>query len=82
MPGSSSWSQRSQQVELLGRSYAAPFGMAPMGISALAAYRGDLVLAKAAGAANIPMIMSGSSLIRLEGGAGEPRRVVPGLSAR
>ncbi len=59
-------SQRSQQVELLGRSYAAPFGMAPMGISALAAYRGDLVLAKAAGRANIPMVMSGSSLIRLE----------------
>src|SRR5690606_13020348 len=30
------------------------------------AYRGDLVLAAAAQAANIPMIMSGSSLIRLE----------------
>jgi L-lactate dehydrogenase (cytochrome) len=37
-----------------------------MGISALSAYRGDLVLARAAREANIPMIMSGSSLIRLE----------------
>jgi L-lactate dehydrogenase (cytochrome) len=37
-----------------------------MGITALYAYRGDLVLARAAAAAGIPMIMSGSSLIRLE----------------
>jgi L-lactate dehydrogenase (cytochrome) len=59
-------SRRTQKVELLGRTYAAPFGIAPMGISALSAYRGDLVLAQAAGQANIPMVMSGSSLIRLE----------------
>jgi L-lactate dehydrogenase (cytochrome) len=59
-------SQRTQATSLFGRTYAAPFGIAPMGLSALAAYRGDLVLARAARAANIPMIMSGSSLIRLE----------------
>jgi len=59
-------SKRTQKVELFGRTYAAPFGIAPMGISALSAYRGDLVLARAAGQANIPMVMSGSSLIRLE----------------
>ncbi len=59
-------SKRTQKVELFGRAYAAPFGIAPMGISALSAYRGDLVLAQAAGRANIPMVMSGSSLIRLE----------------
>lgn len=59
-------SKRSQQTSLLGRTYAAPFGIAPMGISALFAYRGDLVLAKAATASNVPMIMSGSSLIPLE----------------
>jgi L-lactate dehydrogenase (cytochrome) len=59
-------SGRSQSMELLGHTYAAPFGIAPMGISALSAYRGDLVLARAAGQANIPMVMSGSSLIRLE----------------
>ncbi|MET7244420.1 alpha-hydroxy acid oxidase [Methylobacterium sp. EM32] len=59
-------SRRSQRRSLLGRDYAAPFGISPMGISALMAYRGDLVLAQAAEAAQIPMIMSGSSLIRLE----------------
>ena len=32
----------------------------------LAAYRGDLVLARAAADAGVPMIMSGSSLIALE----------------
>src|ERR671916_686248 len=30
-------SRRTQKVELLGRTYAAPFGIAPMGISALSA---------------------------------------------
>ncbi len=39
-------SQRSQATTLLGHDYAAPFGIAPMGISALVAYRGDLVLAR------------------------------------
>lgn len=58
--------KRTTEATLLGRSYAAPFGIAPLGISALPAYRGDLVMARAAAAANIPMIMSGSSLIRLE----------------
>ncbi|WP_295853464.1 alpha-hydroxy acid oxidase [uncultured Xylophilus sp.] len=59
-------SRRSIATPLLGHTYAAPFGIAPMGISALSAYRGDLVQAQAAAAANIPMIMSGSSLIRME----------------
>ncbi len=59
-------SKRAQQTTLLGRTYAAPFGIAPLGIAALYAYRGDLVLAAGAAAANIPMVMSGSSLIRLE----------------
>jgi L-lactate dehydrogenase (cytochrome) len=59
-------SGRSTATELFGKSYDAPFGIAPMGISALMAYRGDLVLAKGAAQSNIPMIMSGSSLIPLE----------------
>jgi L-lactate dehydrogenase (cytochrome) len=37
-----------------------------MGISAMTAYRGDVVLARCAADANIPMVVSGSSLIRLE----------------
>lgn len=67
-------SRRSQRTTLFGHSYAAPFGLAPMGISALVAYRGDLVLARAAARANIPMVMSGSSLIRLE----EVAKAAPG----
>ncbi|WP_237180633.1 alpha-hydroxy acid oxidase [Roseomonas haemaphysalidis] len=59
-------SGRSQATELFGHTYAMPFGIAPMGISALIAYRGDLQLARAARQLDIPMIMSGSSLIRLE----------------
>ncbi|WP_027284067.1 alpha-hydroxy acid oxidase [Rubritepida flocculans] len=59
-------SRRSPAATLFGRAWAAPFGIAPMGMSALAAYRGDIVLAQAARAAEIPMILSGSSLIRME----------------
>ena len=59
-------SKGSQQTLLFDQTYAAPFGIAPLGISALYAYRGDLVLARAAMAAKLPMIMSGSSLIPLE----------------
>jgi L-lactate dehydrogenase (cytochrome) len=59
-------SQRDTGVTLFGRRYDAPFGIAPMGLTALSAYRGDLVLAQAAAKENIPMVMSGSSLIRLE----------------
>ena len=58
--------QRDLSFELFGTTYSAPFGLAPMGISALTAYRGDVVLAQAAQQASLPAIMSGSSLIRLE----------------
>lgn len=59
-------SKRSQAAALWGREWAAPFGIAPMGMSALVAYRGDLALARAARAAGVPMVLSGSSLIRME----------------
>ena len=57
---------RSQKTTLLGRSYDAPFGIAPMGGTSMAAYEGDLVLARAAAQANIPMAMSGAALTPLE----------------
>ena len=82
-------SKRSARASLFGREYALPVGIAPMGIAALSAYRGDLVLARAAWAGEIPMVMSGTSLIRLEEVAkenpdawfqaylpGEPARIV------
>jgi len=59
-------SQRDTRVRLLGQDYAAPVGIAPMGLSAMTAYRGDVVQARAAAQARLPCIMSGSSVIRLE----------------
>ncbi|CUJ79151.1 (S)-mandelate dehydrogenase [Achromobacter xylosoxidans] len=59
-------SRRSTRCTVLGREYAAPVGVAPMGIAALTSYRGDVMLACAAAEAGVPCIMSGSSLIRLE----------------
>ncbi|HJU23910.1 MAG TPA: alpha-hydroxy acid oxidase [Casimicrobiaceae bacterium] len=56
----------STRTTLFGHDYEAPFGIAPLGLAALFAYRGDLLLAKAAHDANIPMMMSGTSLIRVE----------------
>jgi L-lactate dehydrogenase (cytochrome) len=59
-------SRRTTATTLFGDTYAAPFGLAPFGLAALFTYRGDVVLAQAAAQANVPMVMSGSSLIRLE----------------
>lgn len=56
----------SLKTTLFDQEYDAPFGIAPMGISAISAYRGDLVLAEAAACARIPMILSGASLIPME----------------
>ncbi len=83
-------SNREQTTKLFGKTYAAPFGIPPMGSAALCAYRGDIVLTRAAAAMNVPMILSASSLIRLEDIrrenpaawyqaylAGEPSRIEP-----
>jgi L-lactate dehydrogenase (cytochrome) len=59
-------SKRSTVSPLFGKTWSGPFGIAPMGLAALSAYRGDLVLAEAAARENVPMILSGSSLIPLE----------------
>jgi len=80
-------SRRHQNVELFGQTWSMPFGVAPMGLGALSAYRGDIVQARAARAANIPMILSGTSLIRLEDVIAEApgtwfQAYVPGDQAR
>lgn len=59
-------SARTSAVDLFGETYAAPFGVAPLGGAAFVAYRGDIVLAEAAREMNVPMILSASSLIKLE----------------
>jgi L-lactate dehydrogenase (cytochrome) len=59
-------SGRTHKTTLFGRTYDAPFGIAPMGLVAVAAYAGDLVLARAAADANVPMMLSEASLTALE----------------
>ncbi len=81
---------RNTKATLFGREYDAPFGIPPMGSAALLAYRGDIALAQAARAKNIPYILSASSLIKMEDVAkanpdawyqaylpGEPARIEP-----
>jgi L-lactate dehydrogenase (cytochrome) len=59
-------SRRSQATTIFGSTYSSPFGIAPVGISAISAYRGDVAMATAARDENVPAIMSGSSLIPME----------------
>lgn len=59
-------SLRTQRTVVLGKTYSSPFGIAPMGLGALSAYRGDFVMASAAEASGIPCILSGSSLTPME----------------
>jgi L-lactate dehydrogenase (cytochrome) len=59
-------SARTTAKALFGEAFSAPFGIAPMGGSGLAGYRADLALASAAVAENVPFILSGASLVRLE----------------
>ena len=58
--------RRSQKTTLFNHEWSSPFGIAPMGIAALSTHDGDRVLARAAQHANIPFILIGSSLTRLE----------------
>jgi len=57
---------RSIARTLFGKTYDAPFGIAPMGASAMFGFEADLNFARAARAANIPYLMSGSALIPME----------------
>ena len=59
-------SQRNQSVTLFGRSYAGAFGIAPVGLSGFARPGADLMLAKAAAAADIPFVLSGAGCASIE----------------
>lgn len=59
-------SERSMATTLFGKRYAAPFGIAPMGGSALVAFNGHKVMAEAAAKAGVPFILSANSIIPLE----------------
>ncbi len=55
-------SKRDQSTAIFDRIYSSPFGIAPTGIAELFRRGADLMLAKAAARANVPSIMSGSSM--------------------
>jgi (S)-mandelate dehydrogenase len=54
-------SKRDQTQTLFGKTYNSPFGIAPTGAAGLFRRGADMMLARAALAANIPYIMSGAS---------------------
>ncbi|KAB8313732.1 alpha-hydroxy-acid oxidizing protein [Erwinia endophytica] len=59
-------SGRDQRITLFGHTYQHPFGVAPLGGASFVAYQADIALAKAAREMNVPMILSASSLVKLE----------------
>ena len=59
-------SVRSQATKLFGTTYSSSFGIAPMGGGMMCGYQVDLALARAAGEAEIPFILSGASTTALE----------------
>ena len=59
-------SVRDQSTTLFGRTYASPLGIAPTGLAGLFRRGGDLMLAQAAKAANVPFIMSGTGTALIE----------------
>ncbi len=73
----------SRPRKLFGKTYAAPFGIPPMGSSALCAYRGDIVLTRAAGR-DEPADDSERLIPDHAGGcaARKPGRLVSGLPRR
>ena len=59
-------SARDQSIELFGKTYSTPFGIAPMGLTALACFDGDVVMAKAASKENVLSVLSAASLNPME----------------
>lgn len=64
-------SRRTSACTVLGCSWSAPFGVAPMGAMGIAAFQADLAIARACREENIPFVLSGSSLVSLERVAAE-----------
>lgn len=59
-------SHRALGMELFGAQYALPVGIAPMGVSGLCCFDGDVALARAAAAAGAPSVLSAASTVPLE----------------
>jgi (S)-mandelate dehydrogenase len=63
------------ETELFGQTFAAPYGIAPTGGAALFRRDADLMLARAAQAANVPFIISGAATATMEDVAAVARDV-------
>jgi (S)-mandelate dehydrogenase len=59
-------SKPDQTTKLFGQTYSHPFGIAPTGGVSLFRQGGDLMLARAAKAANVPFIISGAATATME----------------
>lgn len=59
-------SGRSQQVSVFGKTFNAPFGIAPTGAAGLYGFSADIALARAARDAGIPFVLSTASFEPLE----------------
>jgi L-lactate dehydrogenase (cytochrome) len=59
-------SKRSQSVDLFGVTFASPIGIAPMGVSGLCCFDGDVALARAAAKLGVPSVLSAASTVPLE----------------
>jgi isopentenyl diphosphate isomerase/L-lactate dehydrogenase-like FMN-dependent dehydrogenase len=64
-------SGRSLEVELFGKRYAAPVGVAPTGAAGLYCFEADVALARAAEKANVPFVLSTASFVAMERVAAE-----------
>src|SRR5512143_2399560 len=59
-------SKRSQEVTVFGKKHDMPLGIAPTGPAGMLYYRGELELARAAKAANIPFTLATGSNTSME----------------
>ena len=59
-------SKRDQRISLFGKNHAMPIGIAPTGAAGMLAYKGELALARAAKAANIPFTLATGSTTSME----------------
>lgn len=58
--------RRKQDLTLFGQAFASPFGIAPLGASALFHHDADVAMARAAAATQVPYVLSGASLTPME----------------
>lgn len=59
-------SGRSSETTIFGRTFAAPFGIAPMGIAGIASYKADIALARGAARMKVPFTLSNVSTVPME----------------